>query len=174
MLGEIITTFAGASLVIGVALAGGTVHRTTPSPSAQWSQEAWGVAKLKRTGMIPGAGGEDGRAAPGELPSPIDPRNGAAPPEPPDGLVAGLIISADMFVGNTDSDRHTLTVRPADSRREFKARVVGMGDEGSGTPAEQTLIAPDTALATALAPLAVPHGVGPPGIDGRPAAKIRA
>lgn len=171
MLGEIITTFAGASLVIGVALASGTVHRTTPSPSAQWSQEVWGGAtKLKRTGMIPGEGGEGGRAAPGELPSPADPCNGAAPPEPPDGLVAGLIISADMFVGNSDSDRHTLTVRPADSRREFKARVVGMADEGSGTPGEQALIAPDTALAG----LSVPHGVGPPGIEWRPAAKIRA
>ncbi len=151
MLGEIITTFAGASLVIGVALAGGTVHRTTPSPSAQWSQEVWG-------------------AAPGELPAPTDPRDGAASPEPPDGLVAGLIISADMFVGNTDSDRHTLTVRPADGGREFKARVVGMADEGPGAPGEQALIAPDIALAG----LSVPHGVGPPGIDWRPAAKIRA
>lgn len=169
MLGEIITTFAGASLVIGVALAGGTVHRTTPSPSAQWSQEVWGGAakKLKRTGKIPGEGA---RAAPGELSAPADPRNGAASPEPPDGLVAGLIISADMFVGNTDSDLHTLTVRPADGGREFKARVVGMADEGPGAPGEQALIAPDTALAG----LSVPHGVGPPGIDWRLAAKIRA
>ena len=43
MLGEIITTFAGAGLVIGVGLAGETIHRTLPSPSAQGPQGLTGA-----------------------------------------------------------------------------------------------------------------------------------
>lgn len=172
MLGEIITTFAGASLVIGVALAGRTVQGITPAPSAHSPQEAWvDAAKLKRAGMIPDEGP---RAAPGDLPAPADPPSATAARQPPDGLVAGLIISADMFVGNTDSDRHTVTVRPADGRREFKAKVVGMAEEGPGTPGEQSMLAPDTRPATALAPLSMPHAVGPSWTDRRVPAKIRA
>lgn len=166
MLGEIITTFAGAGLVIGVALAGETLHRTTPLPSAQGphqaSHQAWmSLAKPKRAAVIPASGGE--------LPSP-ERRDNAASSEPPAGLVAGLIISADMFVGNTDSDRHTLTVRPPDSRREFKARVVGMPEEGSDTRGERAPVAPGAALT----PLSVPPAVVPSAADWRPSAKIRA
>lgn len=166
MLGEIITTFAGASLVIGMGLAGGTVHRTTPSPSLQWSQEA-GMegAKLQRAAMIPGAGA-GGLAD--DFSSAEDPGKEATSPEPPAGVVAGLIISADMFVGNTDSDRHTFIVRPVDGGREFKARVVGMAeDRASG---EQAPIAPDT---TAIPPLSGPGEVRASGIDSL-SAKIRA
>ncbi|CAI10089.1 hypothetical protein ebA6960 [Aromatoleum aromaticum EbN1] len=142
-----------------------------PAASAPSFQEVWaGAAKPKRVGMIPD---EDVRAAPGGSPSPADPHNAATSPETPDGLAAGLIISADMFVGNTDSDRHTLTVRPADGRREFTVKVVGMADEGPVTPGEP-MIGPDTALAVALAPLSVPRPGGPSGIDWRLPAKIRA
>lgn len=161
MLGEIITTFAGAGLVIGVALAGETIHRTIPSPSAQGPQQAWvSAAKPTRAAMISGSCEE--------LPSPHDRRNHGALPELPTGLVAGLIISADMFVGNTDSDRHTLTVRPPDSKREFKAKVVGMPEDDAGTPGGRAPVAP------ASTPLSVWHGGVPPGLDWRTPAKIRA
>ncbi|MCK0512616.1 hypothetical protein [Aromatoleum buckelii] len=118
------------------------------------------AAKPERAAMISGSGDE--------LPSPHDRHSDVALPELPTGLVAGLIISADMFVGNTDSDRHTLTVRPPDSRREFKAKVVGMPEDDAGTPGERAPVAP------ASTPLSVSHGGVPSGLDWRTPAKIRA
>ncbi|KON80509.1 hypothetical protein PA01_01570 [Azoarcus sp. PA01] len=147
---------------MGMALVGETLHQPTPLSSAQGPHHAWmSVAKSKHAALIPAAGAES--------PSAPERHENATASAAPAGLVAGLIISADMFVGNADSDRHTLTVRPPDSTREFKARVVGMPEEGPDARGERGPVAPGAAT-----PLAVPPAVVPVAGDWRPSAKIRA
>lgn len=130
---EITTTLAGASFVVAVAVAAGALPAKPPSSPFEAAIRAQGIHRPFAATAVPAAT-PAGLVAqhPGKSPAPdlrrdLSPVPSGGPRFVLDGLAAGYIISADNLVFDSKAgDSHSVTVRPADQTREFKARLLGM------------------------------------------------